>query len=72
MVLTEEYLLACSEKSFEKLYLESLGTDDDVFNRCERARCKRHTNIYSIIRAQKKPAFCGGPIRGKQNNKIEQ
>lgn len=69
MVLSEKHLLACSEKDFKKLYLESLDASSDAFNRCEKIRCKRHANIYSIIRAQKKPTICSELITKKQNNR---
>jgi hypothetical protein len=53
MVSLEEYLLTCPKKDFERLYLDSLNTDDD-FDTYERARCKRHLSIYSIITSEHK------------------
>lgn len=57
MVSLEEYLLTCPKKDFERLYLDSLNTDDD-FDIYERARCKRHLSIYSLITSEhkKRPA----------------
>lgn len=54
MVSLEEYLLTCPKKSFERLYLDSLNTNDDNFDRYERIRCIRHLSIYSLITLEHK------------------
>ena len=58
MVSLEKYLLTCPKKSFERLYLDSLNTDNDDFDRYEKVRCIRHLSIYSLITSEhkKRPA----------------
>ena len=58
MVSLEEYLLTCPKKSFERLYLDSLNTDVEDFDRYEKVRCIRHLSIYSLITSEhkKRPA----------------
>lgn len=54
MVSLEKYLLTCPKKDFERLYLDSLNTDNDDFDRYEKVRCIRHLSIYSLITSEHK------------------
>lgn len=54
MVSLDEYLLTCPKNSFERLYLDSLNTDDDDFDRYERIRWIRHLSIYNLINLEQK------------------
>lgn len=49
MTSLEEYLLTCPEKTFKKLYLDSLNAGIDDFTIYEKARCIRHLSIYTIL-----------------------
>ena len=48
MTSLEEYLLTCPKKSFERLFLKSLKSDDE-FAKYEKARCIRHLSLYDLI-----------------------
>ena len=52
MTSLEEYLLTCPEKSFERLYLDSLGTGIENFGLYEKARCIRHLSLYDLITSE--------------------
>ena len=49
MTSLEDYLLTCPEKTFKKLYLDSLNTGIDNFAKYEKARCIRHLSLYDLI-----------------------
>lgn len=50
----EDYLLTCPEKTFKKLYLDSLNTGIDDFAKYEKARCIRHLSLYDLITSEHK------------------
>ena len=49
MTSLENYLLTCPEKTFKKLYLDSLNTGIDNFASYEKIRCIRHLSLYDLI-----------------------